>query len=240
MNSHRKELKFIVSDTTLLDVRNRINGIMTYDRHQNGDHYRIRSVYFDSHDYRCYRENLAGVSPREKYRIRTYDCNANVIFAEIKTNYRNTVSKLHTNISHDTFDILTSGDPQSAMVLSEKIRQMETDGDQIGKRVLEKYMNALLAGNMLPVCIVDYARCAYVYPIGNVRITFDRNITASKDLARMFDPSLTGRCALFDNKHILEIKYDEFLPDEIRSLLSGAGLSRTSCSKYVLSIEALS
>ena len=66
MDGYRKELKFIVTDNVMTDVMNRISGIMQRDRHQKGDHYKIRSLYLDSPDLTCFAQNMAGVSPREK------------------------------------------------------------------------------------------------------------------------------------------------------------------------------
>ena len=240
MKTPRKELKFIVGDATLLDVRCRISGIMSLDKHQSGDHYKVRSVYLDDSSRSCYRENAAGVSPRQKYRIRTYNCADDAISAEIKTNYRNTTSKINTLISRDVFEAVISDDTYKASkALLGTIEKCSEAGDETGKRILEDYLSVLTTRHYKPACIVDYERCAFEYPVGNVRITLDRNVTASNEYSRMFDTNLTGRCALWGNRHILEIKYDEFLPDEIRSLLSGCGLIRQTCSKYILSINAL-
>ena len=122
MKIPRKELKFIVSDATLLDVKYRISGIMQQDVHQDGDHYRVRSVYLDDRTYSCYRENAAGVSPREKYRLRTYNCSIDRISAEIKTNYRNTTSKISTGVSRDIYEAIVSADPgRISAALSQQI-----------------------------------------------------------------------------------------------------------------------
>ena len=240
MNAYRKELKFIVDDATILDVRCRISGIMNPDVNQEGDHYTVRSVYFDDSVRSCCRENLAGVSPREKYRIRTYNCSSTHISAQIKVNCKGAVTKHTTLISRDLFDTLTAGDPANAAArLSDLITRRMDEGDETGRYVLEKYLAVITARCFRPACMIGYERCAYVYPTGNVRITFDRNVTVSPDPARMFDPDPSGMCVLSGNRHILEIKYDEFLPEEISSLLSGAGLFRTSFSKYVSGMEVL-
>ena len=244
MNGYRKELKYIVGDDVLTDVRNRISGLMRPDSHQKGDHYKIRSIYCDSPGYRCYRENLSGVSTREKYRIRTYDCDDGVINAEIKIRHRETISKMSTRIDKGLFEALISGSVTKAtQALNLEIDKrgnfkepgaIETSPDS---RTLEKYLARFAAENFRPAVIVDYERSAFVYDTCNVRITFDRNVFASCEFARMFDKNLTGRPALDDNKHILEIKYDDFLPDEIKEVLGGLSLERTSSSKYAKCLE---
>lgn len=234
MEGYRRELKYIVGDDVMTDVRNRIDGLMRLDEHQHSDHYGIRSLYFDDPGLTCYRENLAGVSPREKYRIRTYDCDDKVIMAEIKIRHRDTISKMRTGISREIYDILMSNEPGAESDLMRIIKEMN---DEAGRRVLEKFLSKYATGLYRPACIVDYERSAYVYDTGNVRITIDRNVFASKEFDRMFDPLLTGRPALDGNRHILEIKYDEFLPDEIRAVLGGLSLRRCNSSKYAQCIE---
>ncbi len=245
MTGYRKELKYIVSDAVLADVRGRICPLMRRDEHQKGDHYRIRSIYFDSPTFTCYRENQAGVSPREKYRIRTYDCSEDTIKAEIKIRYRDTISKMSTRISRDLFDRLVLKERSEAVsALLELSDNMPAgpgeDADTAFDRVLEKYLVRIMNDMYAPSCIVDYERSAYVYDIGNVRVTFDRNITVSHEYGRMFDEKCSGKAVLSDNMHILEIKYDEFLPDEIKMILAGVGLERISCSKYALCCDPLS
>ena len=136
MDGYRKELKFIVGEDILLDVANRISGLMRPDEHQKGDHYVIRSIYLDSPALTCYRENKAGVSAREKYRIRAYDCSDELILAEIKIRHRDTISKMSTPISRKLFDALISGEADRA---EEKLLRLigeakeEKDSDPAGK-----------------------------------------------------------------------------------------------------------
>ena len=227
MNGYRKELKFIVNESLLLDVENRIKAVMHRDKHQKGDFYRIRSIYLDSPSKSCYYENLSGIGTREKYRIRIYDCSDAKISAEIKIRHRETISKMSADISRDALESVILGDFHGM-------------GQHFcGNRTLDKYLVKLQGSMYRPEVIVDYERCAYVYDIGNVRITFDRNVTASREFDRFFDENLLGRPAIEEGKHVLEIKYDEFLPDEIAGLFPGVLLERDSCSKYARCVEAM-
>ncbi len=234
MDGYRRELKYIVTDDVLSDVKNRIIAVMRADQHQTGDFYKVRSLYFDSPSYTCLEQNRAGVSTREKYRIRTYDCSGDTIVAEIKIRHRDTISKMSTRICRELFDVLAKADTVSAVsALTDEIgqRNRAADGGD-GIRVLEKYLARIATESYRPACTVDYERSAYIYDIANVRITFDRNVFSSVEFERFFDPALTGRPALEANRHILEIKYDEFLPDVIKEVLGGMKLKRSSSSKY--------
>ena len=83
-----------------------------------------------------------------------------------------------------------------------------------------------------PVQIVQYERVAMVEKVGHVRITFDRNIEGSSEVSRFFQNNIHGILAFESGIHILEVKYDELLPDSIRRVLREVELRRTSYSKY--------
>ena len=88
---------------------------------------------------------------------------------------------------------------------------------------------------MSPVNIVEYERTAYIEPGGNVRITFDRNIGYTTDISKFDSENLEAIPILPKGQHILEVKYDEFLPIYIRRILNGMNLTRIPFSKYYYS-----
>lgn len=69
-----------------------------------------------------------------------------------------------------------------------------------------------MTSGMKPKVIVEYERTPYVYKNGNVRITFDRNITSSSQVDQFFNAGAKRRPILPDGTHLLEVKYDEYLP----------------------------
>ena len=89
-----------------------------------------------------------------------------------------------------------------------------------------------------PAVIVEYERTAFTYPIGNVRITFDRNISAIADPSGFFSAQNARIPVLPTHEHVLEVKYDELLPDHIAQLLELDTLTQTACSKYFLCRQA--
>ena len=86
----------------------------------------------------------------------------------------------------------------------------------------------------MPAVIVEYDRVPYVYPDGNVRITIDRNICASPDTGEFLRQDIVTVPVLERGYHLLEVKYDEYLPDFIRQALQIVSLDKTSFSKYYL------
>ena len=88
---------------------------------------------------------------------------------------------------------------------------------------------------MRPVSIVEYRREPFIFPAGNVRVTFDTNIVSSTDYEHLFDKILISRSIMPVGFHLMEVKYDEFIPDFIYNSLQIDGLERTAFSKYYLS-----
>lgn len=241
MQRFRKELKFIMTEDKLSEIESRLRGAMRIDDNQHGDYYVIRSIYFDSPTDVCVRENLAGIGDvrREKYRIRAYGrldessqkivMSDNKISAEIKIRYRDTISKQSEDISREQFNSIILNGDYRYLCKSDK-----------NNLVYDKYIIKLAGERYTPKTIVEYKRCAYTYRPSNVRITFDRDITASNAFEDFFESKLYGIPVMEKGMHVLEVKYDEFLPDEIRMLFEDIEISRTSCSKYCLCREALS
>ena len=67
-----------------------------------------------------------------------------------------------------------------------------------------------------------------------VRVTFDRNIRSSSEVARFFDAGCSFRPVLPAGTNMMEVKFDELLPDFISASLQTGLLSHTSFSKYYL------
>ena len=88
---------------------------------------------------------------------------------------------------------------------------------------------------MHPVVTVNYVREPFIYPDGNVRVTFDTDISSTPcDPEGFFSPQLPVRPVLPLGTHLMEVKYDAFLPDFIYRALNLGQLRQTSFSKYYL------
>jgi len=104
---------------------------------------------------------------------------------------------------------------------------------------LRKLGVEMLSAMCLPKVLVEYERLAFVSEIGNVRITFDRNIVASGEVDRFFEEDIVRVPVLEDGLSVLEVKYDELLPSYFSQALELCDLMQSTCSKYVLSRQAL-
>lgn len=223
----RKEYKYFCTDAHLLIIENYIKGIMKRDVHQTGDTYNIRSIYFDNLDDKCFMENDAGVDMRSKYRIRTYDLNPDFIRAEIKIKYNDTCAKESTVIDREMYKSIMEN---STVPFKDSDSKILTDSS-----VIDKYRTAIVGEGFRPATVIEYERTAYTYDIGNVRITFDKNISVSRRFENFFDENLHAIPMLPKGMHILEVKYDELLPDYLGRCINGLDLTRATFSKYYTS-----
>ncbi len=220
---YRHELKFLVPDITLEKLRYRLSAVMDLDEHQCEESYNIRSLYFDDYFDKCLNENLAGTDDRFKYRIRMYRGNADYINLEKKYKYRQMTKKQSEAVS--------LADVQHCL----KEGFYESDG-ALSTELFASYMKS----GMRPKCIVEYDRCAFVEPVGNVRITFDMNLRGSADVERFLDYSEDFTLPVMPaGMQILEVKYDELLPRHILQLVDINDLQRQAISKYALVREAI-
>ena len=64
-----------------------------------------------------------------------------------------------------------------------------------------------------PVIFIEYDRIPYIYKLGNVRITLDYNIRYTNRFNNLFSKN---KKVYYLNDKILEVKYNELIPDFIR------------------------
>ena len=217
----RHELKYLISGAELAMLRSRMAHLIPADRHAGPDGvYTIRSLYFDDMDNRCYYENENGTDPREKFRIRIYNRSASHITLECKRKERGKTHKTACPLTEAQARCLMAG------------RALPDIGSQ--HPLLQKLTAQMLTRGLRPVVIVEYDRIPYVYPHGNVRVTLDCNIASSRAVEKFLDARIPRRPIMPAGQQLLEVKYDEYLPDFIYRSLQLQNLRQTAFSKYYL------
>lgn len=212
----RFEKKYILNNLQVEQLKHRLSPIMKLDPILNGkSFYTIRSLYFDDYNNTCLKQVINGISERYKYRIRFYNLNTDYIVLEKKYKINNMTKKISSQITKEqVYDILNGnlsiGDNK---LLNELIIMIKTRGFK-------------------PVVIIDYDRIPYTYDAGCVRITFDYNLSCSYEFDKLFDRDILKIPFLEKGNTILEVKYNDFVPDYIRFSLQLNELYRTSFSKY--------
>ena len=205
----RHEFKYLISRSELTHLKMRTGALMRLDPHVDGTgFYHISSLYFDDLDDTCYFENESGTDPREKFRIRIYNGSSSVIRLECKRKERGKVLKSGCSLTREQADLLIGG---------------KNVPDISGQDpVLRKLTLLMMTRGMHPVIIVDYDRIPFVCATGNVRVTLDMNLTSSSDVRSFLDGAPLRRPVLQAGQHLLEVKYDDFLPDVIYQLIDNS------------------
>lgn len=219
MKQYRQEIKRLLSPVQRLLLEQRIAAVLTPDSHSRKDgSYRIRSIYFDTLTDRAYTEKEAGIADREKIRIRFYNYQDNLIRLERKEKRGKLIHKDYLTISRETADAMLHND-----------YTLLTDYHH----PLADYVYGIAHSEGLhSAVIVDYVRSAYLYPIGDVRITFDSLLQAGRIDNFIWE---SGGCFnVLPEYTILEIKFSQYLPEHIRQLLNSVTSQRMALSKYVL------
>lgn len=216
----RHENKFIISRAQKISIESAIQGVLQKDRYLLGDSYNIRSLYFDDYEHTCFYENVNGTDPREKFRIRIYNGKSEFIRLELKRKQNLMTQKLQCRMTKEQVDTVICGKPlQNFSALPPLLKKFE----------LQRQCRLLH-----PDVITEYDRIPYTYSLGNVRITFDMNISGSMEFSNFFSSKMAKRPILMPDMLILEVKYDEFLPDYIEELIYTDTGQRTTFSKFYL------
>lgn len=222
----RHEFKYYIHPHEYINLRQRVSTLLSLDRNSGSpDGYGIRSLYFDGpHDHSLY-DKTNGIFGREKYRIRIYNGSDRTIKLERKSKYGDYVCKEAARLSRDDYDRILAGDVDRSSLKDTNIP------------LLKNFYHAIVQRGFRPAVIVDYTREAYIYEPGEVRITFDKKLSAGINTCDMFDKYLIMTEALDAARTIMEIKFNAFLPEAIRLLAQPEAHNRSAISKYVICRE---
>jgi hypothetical protein len=222
---YRHEDKYIISKAEYVYLSQLLPVVMKQDAYVRGNGYRIRSLYFDTIDCNDYLEHLIGVSNRKKIRLRIYDLNDVAVKLEIKNKEDTYTVKETAEINREEAVKLLSGN------LDFLISKNNT--------TMHKVWMYMKMDRYYPQFLVDYNRKAYIYQVGDVRITFDTHIMVSKD-CNLFNEKSELISVLQDGMVLMEVKYNKNLPYEISNMLASAMITQQiSFSKYCMGQERL-
>lgn len=221
MTEYRHEYKYQIDAMQKVILKLRAQGVLERDVHagENGE-YLIRSLYFDSPEDACFYENEDGADPREKYRIRIYNCDSARISLECKSKMRGMTKKTACLITREQCERFMEG------TIPEADESLSRGQSLLFYRMREK--------NLRPVVIVQYTRAPFVCAAGNVRVTFDDAISSSNEIDGFLREDIPLRSVLPAGSSILEVKWDELMPSYIREQLALESLQWTAFSKYYL------
>ena len=207
----------------MLVLIQRLKTVMQKDSHAIDGRYEIRSLYFDNLNDKALKEKIEGVNIREKFRIRYYNRDTSLINLEKKSKINGLCLKESVSLTIDQTEAIINGD-YTWMADSKK------------SLIRELYIKMKQEG-LHPKTIVDYIREPFIFGPGNVRITLDYNIRTGISYVDFLNNSCVT-VPIANNPIILEIKWDEYLPDIIKDIIQlnsgriGAFSKYAACRMY--------
>jgi hypothetical protein len=216
--NYRHEYKHYLNYMDYLIIKSRLKAIIGVDEHagQCGE-YKIRSLYFDNFSDKALKEKLNGLNEREKFRIRYYNGDSSYIKLEKKSKINSLSSKRTVMITKEEVEAIQNND----------IDWMAKSENPLFVDLYAKMHSQLLR----PKTIVDYVREPFIYAPGNVRVTIDRDIRTgilNTDLFNTELPTVSAGDAMI----LLEVKYDNFIPEIITDIVQLGERRATAYSKY--------
>lgn len=213
----RHELKHHINYADVLQIRARLPSVANIDKNASvGNGYRVKSLYFDNYNDKVLKEKIDGIDEREKFRLRLYNGDISFIRLEKKSKKNGFCFKENAIITADECVRLLFGD---TAVLKEN-----------GSPLCMELYTKMQYQQLRPKNIVDYMREAFIYEMGNVRVTLDYDIRTSNNIHEFLKPESVRIPVL--GVYILEVKYDNYLPEIIRGIVSLASRRSSAFSKY--------
>ena len=221
---YREEKKFLLNIEEFRRLAHHLGHFLMEDEHNGSLGYRVRSLYFDTMYDKDYFEKLDGVELRRKIRLRIYDPENDFALLEMKQKQGQYQLKRSLRITRDDAYELIQGNYTPLLRYSEDF-------------AAECY--ALMQMQVYrPKTIVEYNRKAFIAKENKIRITFDNQIVSTESDANLFAKDLNMNPVLDPFAVVLEVKFNGFLLDYIKDLISNAQKSELSVSKYMLARQA--
>ena len=229
---NRFELKYLISLQKAEQFKTDLQRYLVPDEHGHSNgRYTLSSLYYDSPDLRCYRENETGLKFRRKLRIRRYETGGvftdeSPVFLEVKQRYDRVTQKRRTVLPYR----------EALRLCNDRAIPVHRSGDQA---IIEEIYVFLWQYNLRPASIVRYDRQAFTgteYDMG-LRVTFDTSLSfQAQELHLHEQPS--GLPMLPANYAVMEIKVNERIPFWLTEIIAAHNLQRIGVSKYCRSIDA--
>lgn len=214
---YRHELKHDITTSDMIAIRQRLKAVAKADSHAIDGKYLIRSLYFDTPNDKALYEKQDGVSRRNKFRIRYYNGDKSVIHLEKKCKVGGLGHKVSASLSEE----------QAMSIVQDHIDWMKDHDNDL----IRELYSRMISENLRPKTIVDYTREPFIYGPGNVRVTLDYNIRTGLMSTGFLNPqcitipAAQGIC-------VMEVKWDEYLPEIIRDIVQLPHCRTSSFSKY--------
>ena len=226
-SDNRFELKYLVSHRQMNGVLRAIAPYVRADANwENAQGYPIHSIYWDNDEWTLFWEKIEGLKDRRKLRIRLYG-RVDYGFVEIKHRVDRTLQKRRARLPLDVIYRTFRGEDgelESGIALDDAV---------VGEAMYLRYRYRLR-----PRMAISYRWRAFFGRFDpDLRITCDTRIqyhTSDTDITRPFE---TGTYVVDPRISVLEMKFNDRVPDWLIRLVETHGLEMTRLSKYCSAVD---
>ena len=180
----------------------------------------VKSIYYDTINFKNAQDNIDGISTRAKTRLRWYDENFEKKILEIKIK-KNTLGK-KIFLQHKSLNELKNFKNIKKIRLKKK--------DLLDLKDKEYQINKFIYDDLKSVSMTTYKRSYFLYE-NSIRITYDQNI-----IYQIFDQNLKIDEKFNDNKNVIEFKFEENKLQTARYLIDDLNMRPNRFSKYLRSL----
>ena len=229
----RYELKYYILNSEIENILKYLSEFMLLDKfctNFSDNYYSVNSLYFENHNYYCYRQKFDGLPERRKFRVRFYNDNPSQIYLEVK-------KKRNFFTEKDRIKIDSHNGILKKLIMDSNYLKKNVAVDHQQKSEFFYFLHLL---SLKPFLWVSYNRLALTGKFNKgIRITFDRNVCGRKcDLHKFNKNTLTPvNLNLFSRKIIMEIKFRKIMPYWLETFIKEMNIGHRSISKYALVFE---
>ena len=126
-----------------------------------------------------------------------------------------------------TKDSASLSEDETRSILAGDVEWMAKSNNDVLVGFYARYRNQ----GLRPKVIVDYTREPFIVAAGTVRVTLDYNIRTGLRCTDMLDPDCVTVPAK-DSPNILEVKWDNYLPEIIRDAVQLGARRASAFSKF--------
>lgn len=226
----RMEVKYLIDRTTRTALTRDLQALMRPDAHTNQHgSYRVRSLYFDTFDFRAYHDKMAGAAERHKLRVRVYPDSATFVRFEVKSRYTSFIHKITVDLPIAEYESVKPAIYQHALPPEHLLKN---------NGVSKEFFRLQRQLNMFPKVMVQYRREAYErLEINRTRVNFDDELVAARNLD-LLAPMEGARSLLKYGHTIFEIKVDGTMPFWLHTLIAKYNLQNQAISKFCYAVRS--
>ena len=217
-SDYRYEIKFVLDNSRLSDAMqwlyNETTAIKTYDNRK------VNSIYFDDVGFSSVRDNLAGISQRNKLRLRWYGEQKHTLpIFEVKTKN----GRLGCKTTYPIQSIENS--------------LMKLNIDKITSKCISglEEQNIVFDEHLVPTLQVNYKREYYKTHDG-IRITIDQNIQFSDT---QLHTTLDENNSFSYPFKVMEVKFEPDMKEAVAELIRPLHITPKRHSKYLVGLAML-